>query len=500
MQTWPVLSTILWWPTLGALIIGLLRWLEAIRGRAWPLDLYRQVALFFSGTAFLMMLPVVIFFHTGYSGLQFEERVRWIPEWGISYALGVDGLNVLLVGLTALLVPVAVLSAWHEVREHIPGFYGALLFLETALLGVFLAADLLMFYVFWELVLVPMFFIIFVWGGPRRVYAAFKFLLYTFAGSLFMLAGIVYLYVRTGGQSLLYGDVLQALQTAHPLTPREEALLFLAFALAFAVKVPMVPLHMWLPAAHVEAPTPGSVLLAGVLLKMGTYGLLRFCVPLFPQAVTRFQGVMVALGVVGVIYGAWAALAQTDMKRLVAYSSISHLGLIVVGIFALQPTAAQGAILQMVNHGISTGGLFVLVGLLYERRHTREMDAYGGLAAVLPRYAAVFLVILLSSIGLPFLNGFVGEFLIFWGAFRRYPVATALAVTGVIWSAVYMLRMYQRVMHGPVTREENRRLADMRPSEWAAMVPLLVLAVWIGLWATPFLERTQTAVQSILRP
>jgi NADH-quinone oxidoreductase subunit M len=298
----------------------------------------------------------------------------------------------------------------------------------------------------------------------------------------------------------LYGDVLQALQTAHPLTPREEALLFLAFALAFAVKVPMVPLHMWLPAAHVEAPTPGSVLLAGVLLKMGTYGLLRFCVPLFPQAVTRFQGVMVALGVVGVIYGAWAALAQTDMKRLVAYSSISHLGLIVVGIFALQPTAAQGAILQMVNHGISTGGLFVLVGLLYERRHTREMDAYGGLASVLPRYAAVFLVVLLSSIGLPFLNGFVGEFLIFWGAFRRYPVATALAVTGVIWSAVYMLRMYQRVMHGPVTREENRRLADMRPSEWAAMVPLLVLAVWIGLWATPFLERTQTAVQSILRP
>ncbi|MCS7312419.1 MAG: NADH-quinone oxidoreductase subunit M, partial [Acidobacteria bacterium] len=380
MQTWPVLSTILWWPTVGALVIGLIRWLEVLRGKAWPRDLYRQVALFFSGTNFLMGLPVVVFFHTGYSGLQFEERVLWIPEWGISYALGVDGLNILLVGLTALLVPIAVLSAWQEVREHVAGFYAALLFLETALLGVFLAVDLLMFYVFWELVLVPMFFIIFVWGGPRRVYAAFKFLLYTFAGSLFLLAGIVYLYVRTGGSSLLYGDVLQVLQTTHPLSFREEVFLFLAFAIAFAVKVPVVPFHMWLPAAHVEAPTPGSVLLAGVLLKMGTYGLLRLCVPLFPQATSQFQAWMVALGVLGIVYGAWAALAQTDMKRLVAYSSISHLGLIVAGIFALEPTAVQGAILQMVNHGISTGGLFVLVGLLYERRHTREMDAYGGLA------------------------------------------------------------------------------------------------------------------------
>ncbi len=495
MQTWPVLSTLIVLPTVGALIILGMHWIGRYRRRPVPDTVYPTIALFISGTVFLMTVPVLLFFNGAYSAFQFAEEWTWIPDWRWSYRVGLDGLSVLLFGLTALLTPLAVLSAWKEIRAHVPGFYSLLLFLETTLLGVFAATDLAVFYVFWELMLIPMFFIIFLWGGPRRVYAAFKFLLFTFFGSLFMLAGILYLYVKTG--TLAFAELQTQLSGQTPLTFTEEIVLFLAFAIAFAIKVPLVPFHTWLPAAHVEAPTPGSVILAGVLLKMGTYGLIRFCIPWFPHAALTFQWPMVVLGVIGIVYGAWAALAQTDMKRLVAYSSISHLGLIVVGLFALRPMAVQGAILQMVNHGLTTGALFMLVGVLYIRRHTREMASYGGIATVMPRYAAVFLVVMLASIGLPLLNGFVGEFLILWGAFQRYPKTTVVAVTGVIWSAVYMLRMYRRVMHGPVDREENRTLSDLDGLEWAGMVPIVLLCIWIGVWATPFLTRTEAATRRI---
>jgi NADH-quinone oxidoreductase subunit M len=407
----------------------------------------------------------------------------------------VDGFSVPLIVLTALLVPLVILQSWRDHEGKIRGFLGFLLVLETGLIGVFCALDLFLFYVFWEAMLVPMYFLIGGWGGERRVYAAIKFVLYTMVGSLLMLAAILYLYTAAGSFNLsdLYGLRLPAVA---------QMFLFGAFALAFAIKVPLFPFHTWLPDAHVEAPTGGSVLLAGVLLKMGTYGFVRFAMPLFPEASAAFAPAIAVLAVIGVIYGSLVAMVQPDLKKLVAYTSVAHLGFVVLGIVSLTPQGVMGATLQMINHGISTGALFLLVGMIYERRHTREIDAFGGLASPMPLYATLFLIVTVSSIALPATNGFIGEFLILMGSFKANAVTASLAATGVVFGAAAMLWMVKKVFFGPVTREENRSLADLSFREVAVLLPLVVLIFWIGVGpgfltkkmeksVTKFIERTQ---------
>jgi NADH-quinone oxidoreductase subunit M len=366
------------------------------------------------------------------------------------------------------------------------------------MLGVFVALDLFLFYIFWEAMLIPMYLIIGIWGGPNRVYAAIKFILYTLAGSLLMLVAILALYFLHGAATGTYTFDLPVLARYVLPAGRGQDLLFLAFALAFAVKVPMWPFHTWLPDAHVEAPTPGSVILAGVLLKMGTYGFLRFCLPLFPQATLAFAPWMFTLAVIGILYGAWVSTVQADIKKLVAYSSVSHLGFVVLGLFTLNPQGMVGGLIQMVNHGLSTGALFLIVGMLYERRHTRLIADYGGLWTVVPAMSVLFLVVCLSSLGLPGLNGFVGEFLILVGAFQVNRLAAVLATAGIIFAAVYLLWMYQRVFFGPVTREENRRLRDLSAREWVILVPVLALIFWIGVYPVPFTSKTEASVQALI--
>jgi NADH-quinone oxidoreductase subunit M len=429
---------------------------------------------------------------------QFVERRPWIPAFGIEYYIGIDGISLLLVVLTAFLTPIALLSSWESVEKSVKAFSVFVLLLESAMIGVFVALDLFLFYVFWDAMLVPMYFLIGIWGYDQRIYAAVKFMLYTMAGSVLMLVAILGLgymhYVATGSYSF---DLLKLyeLDIASESTQRW---FFLAFALAFAIKVPLFPFHTWLPDAHVQAPTAGSVILAGVLLKMGTYGLVRFAFPLFPVAAAEFAPWLALLAVIGIVYGALVAMVQPDMKKLVAYSSVSHLGFVVLGICAMNVNGVQGAVYQMLAHGVSTGGLFLIVGMLSDRRHTRLISEFGGLKKVMPRLTAAFLIITLASIGLPGLNGFVGEFLIMLGAFRWDPRFAAAAGLGVILSAVYMLWMFQRVYYGDVTNQENVRLADLRPREWAAVLPLCAAAIVMGVAPTMFLKPIEPAVQRMV--
>jgi NADH-quinone oxidoreductase subunit M len=463
---------------------------------------YRWIALGFSVATFALSL-LLLTGDTSGSGFQFVRDVPWINAIGARYHVGVDGISLWLVLLTTLLVPISILSSWTSVKKRTLSYYVFLLVLESAMIGVFVALDLLLFYLFFEASLVPMFFLIGIWGGERRIYAATKFFIYTAIGSLLMLVGIIALYKLTG--SFDYVTILNALKAGTTkLIPgtQGEALLFLAFALAFCIKVPLFPFHTWLPDAHTEAPTAGSVILAGVLLKMGTYGLLRFNLAFFPSAARAFAPYIITLAIIGIIYGALVAMVQPDVKRLVAYSSVSHMGFVVLGIFSFTEMGMQGALYQMLNHGISTGALFLFVGMIYERRHTRMISDFGGLANSMPWFSAFFVIASLSSIGLPLLNGFIGEFLIMIGTWTSNAVtwpwiATMLAGTGVIWAAVYMLWMLQRVVFGRITNPENAKLKDLNAREIGLLVPLLLLMLLMGAYPQPFLNRSRASVAEV---
>ena len=429
---------------------------------------------------------------------RFEENISWIGSIGARYHLGVDGVSLWLVLLTTLLMPISILSSWTAIHKRQLSYYVFLLILESAMIGVFVSLDLLLFYLFFEASLVPMFFLIGIWGGERRIYAAVKFFIYTAVGSLLMLVAIIALYFIY--QSFDYTTILEAMKT-NPLPAQTAFWLFVAFAIAFCIKVPVWPVHTWLPDAHTEAPTAGSVILAGVLLKMGTYGLMRFNLALFPDIARAAAPVLITLAVIGIIYGALVAMVQPDVKRLVAYSSVSHMGFVVLGIFSFTELGMQGALYQMLNHGVSTGALFLFVGFIYERRHTRMISDFGGLATPMPWYATLFVIASLSSIGLPFLNGFVGEFLILTGmwtsTFSRSWIVTMLAATGVIWAAVYMLWMLQRVLFGETTNPENARLRDLNTRELGLILPLMLLMLFMGVYPRPFLDRSKAAVEAI---
>ena len=465
---------------------------------------YRWITLGFTTLLFLVSLLLISGAGGGTAAFRFTENYSWIAPLGARYHLGVDGISLWLVLLTTLLMPIAVLSSWTAVHKRQLTYYVLMLLLASAMIGVFVSLDLLLFYLFFEASLVPMFFLIGVWGGERRVYAAIKFFIYTAVGSLLMLVGIIALYFihqqATGIGTFDYLVLSETLRTnLLTISPRAEFWLFLAFAFAFCIKVPLWPLHTWLADAHTEAPTAGSVILAGVLLKMGTYGLLRFNFGLFPNASRQFAPIMITLAVIGIIYGALVAMVQPDVKRLVAYSSVSHMGFVVLGLFSFTEQGMQGALYQMLNHGVSTGALFLFVGMIYERRHTRMISDFGGLARPMPWFSALFVIASLSSIGLPFLNGFVGEFLIMLGAWTSVAVqhawiVTMLAGTGVVWAAVYMLWMLQRVVFGTETSEVNAGLADLNWRELGLVLPLLGLMLFMGVYPQPFLNRSRASI------
>ena len=457
----------------------------------------RWVALVTSLVTFGLSLWMLTQFTMGEAGIQMEIDKPWIQfsNWTISFHMGVDGLSILLVMLTTLLTPISILSTWSAVDERVKDFMIFFLLLEVGMVGVFLALDLFLFYIFWEFTLVPMYFLIGVWGGPRRMYAAIKFFLYTMAGSILMLLAILWLGINQGTfsvpQIIAQGGIM----------PDIQLWLFLAFAAAFAIKVPMWPLHSWLPDAHVEAPTAGSVILAGVLLKMGTYGFLRFNLSMFPEAALKAAPWLALLATIGIIYGAVVSYAQQDVKKLVAYSSVSHLGFVMLGLFALNPQGVQGAILQMINHGLSTGALFLIVGMIYERRHTRDMDAFGGLWKIMPIYGVLTLIVTLSSMGLPGLNGFVGEFTILLGAFGSdhiSPWFAGVSAAGVILAAIYMLKMFQKMFLGPVSKDENKTLKDLNWREVVTLVPLLIFIFWIGLYPKFFFDLMSPSVEQLV--
>jgi len=483
-----ILPALLVWPLAGAALLYLA-----------PASRAKTLALGVSLVEFALSVPLWWRFVPA-AGMQFAVDLPWVPDWGIRFHVGLDGISLFMVLLTTFLVPLSVLGSWTYITKRERGFYALLLVLTTGMLGVFVSLDLFLFYVMWEVMLIPMYFIIGIWGGDNRLYAAIKFFLYTFVGSLLMLVAILGLFLHaahtTGTYSFSYDFILQHTADLGPVA----FWFFAAFFLAFAIKVPMFPLHTWLPDAHVEAPTAGSVILAGVLLKMGTYGFLRFALPFFPGVALSptVQAVVVALSVIGIIYGGLVAMVQPDFKKLVAYSSVAHLGFVMLGIWALTVQSVQGALLVMINHGISTGALFFLAGMLYERRHTRLLDAFGGLARVVPLLAAVLTVVSLSSVGLPGTNGFVGEFLILIGSFARYPTATIIATAGVIVAAMYLLPALQKIIYTPLTKTENQKLPDLSLREGLVLLPLLVAIVWIGVYPRPFLDRMEPAARRLV--
>lgn len=482
----PILTFIIFFPLLGLFVLLAI---PSTQSRTLKLTANIVTAL-----EFLFTLMLLFNFNGQADGMQFLEQYEWIPKVNVQYLLGIDGIALLLVLLTSLLTFLATLSSWESIKNRMKEYYIFLLLLEVGMIGVFLSLDMILFYVFWELMLVPMYFLIGIWGGERKLYAAIKFFLYTLFGSVAMLVAILVLYFNYNTFSLL-----QMLEQGSILPMTLQIWVFIAFFLGFAIKVPMFPFHTWLPDAHVEAPTAGSVILAGVLLKMGTYGFLRFSLPLFPEASKKCMPYILVLALISIVYGALVSLMQKDMKKLIAYSSVSHMGFVMLGIFAMTPLALKGAILQMINHGISTGALFLIVGVVYERRHTRLISEYGGLSSRMPIYAAVFLIMTMSSIGLPGLNGFVGEFMILMGAYQVSWIWTSVAATGIILGAAYMLWLYQRVMFGKITNPANEQIKDLSIREFATFFPLIILAFWIGLYPKPFLNVLDKPVEKIVR-
>ncbi len=495
-----VLSLLIFTPIIGVVVLFFIDKREEYTIKA--------VAFSFSFLVFILSLPLFFLYDFNNPEMQFVYKANWIKDWGAYYNIGIDGISMLLILLTTFMMPLAVVASWKSIHFHVKGFMVALLLLDAGMVGVFMARDLLLFYVFWEAMLIPMYLIIGIWGHDHRIKAAVTFFIYTMAGSLFMLVGIIYMYFQTApividGQiismhSFAIEDYLK-LQLPH----RVQYWLFLAFALAFAVKVPMFPFHTWLPLAHVEAPTAGSVDLAAILLKMGPYGFMRFCIPFFPSVAQEFAPVIIALALIGIIYGALVAMVQTDAKKLVAYSSVSHLGFVMLGIFSMNIQAWQGAMMIMIGHGISTSALFLMIGMLYDRRHTRTIDKFGGLWKVMPIFSAVFLLVCFSSLGLPGTNGFVGEFLVLLGAFNstidHARIYSAIAMTGVILGAVYLLWMYQRVSFGEIKYEENKKLWDFTKREYCLILPFVLLIFLMGIYPKAFTEKTEATLSLYLK-
>jgi len=480
---YPILSTIIFLPVLGAIVLVLI-------SRAKE-SLIKWTVLIITLLTFILSIPLFVGFDRSTYKMQFVERHNWISAWNIKYYVGVDGISVLLVLLTTLSAILCVLISWYSIKTKVKEFYIAILLTEGAIAGVFSSLDLFLFYIFWEAMLIPMYLIIGIWGGPNRIYATVKFILYTLSGSVLMLIGIIFLYLY-GGRTF---DLLQLMRVSYPY--QVQLYLFWAFFAAFAVKVPMFPVHTWLPDAHTEAPTAGSVILAAILIKMGAYGFLRFSLPLFPEASKAMTPLMLSLSVIAIIYGAVICLAQTDLKRLIAYSSVSHMGFVTLGIFALNIQGLEGGILQMINHGIVTGALFLCVGILYDRTHSREIAYHGGLSTPMPVYAAFFMVFTLSSIGLPGTNGFIGEFLIILGGFTANKLIGVLAATGIIIGAGYMLWLYQRLFFMEA-REKVAGLPDMDMREIIILIPLVIFVFWIGVYPNLFLDFMHPSVQHLL--
>lgn len=486
MIDFPILTLTTFLPLIGALAILLIRGDEQIIARN-----ARATALWTSLATFVVSIFLWVGFDNSTADFQFVEKVAWIPSFGLNYHMGVDGISVFFVILSTFLTPICILASWESIQHRVKEYMIAFLVLETLMIGMFCALDFILFYIFFEAVLIPMFLIIGIWGGGRRVYAAFKFFLYTLTGSVLMLIAILAIYFEAETT-----DIPTLLETV--LDPRMQLWLWLAFFASFAVKVPMWPVHTWLPDAHVEAPTAGSVILAGVLLKMGAYGFLRFSVPILPYATDFFTPLIFTLSVIAIIYTSLVALAQEDMKKLIAYSSVAHMGFVTLGIFTLTYQGVQGAVIQMISHGVVSGALFLCVGVIYDRIHTREISRYGGLVERMPKYAIVFMVFMLASVGLPGTSGFVGEFLILVGVFQVNTWVAALATTGIILGAAYMLYLYRRVIFGKLEKEDLKSILDLKPREIAIFVPLIIVTLWMGIWPAPFLEVMDASVANLI--
>jgi NADH-quinone oxidoreductase subunit M len=498
-----ILSINAFWPLAGMLVLLLFNKENKTLIRWWA----NLVML----SGFIISLPLWFWFDRDTSDqMQFVQNIPWIPTIGANYHVGIDGISLLLVMLTTLIGPLAVLSSWEAIQDRVKEYYAFMLMLQAGMLGVFISLDFFLFYVFWEVMLVPMYFLIGVWGGPRKLYAAIKFFLYTLFGSVLLLLGILALYFTYPAIAAQHPDVAAQFGTAatfdilafHAMAPylayNLQWWVFLAFFVGFAIKVPMFPFHTWLPDAHVEAPTAGSVILAAVLLKMGTYGFLRFSLPILPEGTKHFVPLIIALSIIAIIYGALVAMMQPDMKKLVAYSSVSHMGFVMLGMFALNPNGVNGSIIQQINHGVSTGALFLIVGMIYERRHTREIAQLGGISNVMPMYAIVFLIMTMSSIGLPLLNGFIGEFTIVMGALQENLWWAVAAGAGIVLGAAYMLWLYQRTMLGKIENPANEKLLDLNFRELATIVPLIIVAFWIGLYPAPFFRALDKPVNKLV--